>query len=224
LIPRAEARAYSDNNVQKGETTMSYLLPADYAAYGLPADTDDAWITTASAMIDAYCRRPSLLSAGYTERMSVPLKSQTVRLSYAPLLSVDAVKAQYMRPNHNEEIFGELALQSAFAAAFALPGQWVTVDPTTLDVSLPTGEFRFAWNMMGMRYGHAEVTYTAGLTVVPDAVKVACAQVVRNAQSTPGLNVKSTKMDKLQTQYFSDSLIDSQVQALLRPYVAERLG
>jgi hypothetical protein len=36
--------------------------------------------------------------------------------------------------------------------------------------------------------------------------------------------VKSSKMDTLQTQYFSGSLIDSQVQALLRPYVAERLG
>jgi hypothetical protein len=203
---------------------MGYLLPAEYAEYGLTADTADAWVTTASAMMEAYCRRPSLMSASYTERMRVPLKAQTVRLSYGPLISVDAVKAQYVRPNHNDELFGELALQSAFAAAFALPGQWVTVDPSTLDVSLPTGEFRFAWNVMGMRYGQAEVTYTAGLTVVPDAVKVACAQIVRNAQSTPGLNVKSSKMDTLQTQYFSDSLIDSQVQALLRPYVAERLG
>jgi len=175
-------------------------------------------------MIEAYCRRPTLMSASYTERMRVPLRAQTVRLSYGPLISVDAVKAQYVRPNHHEELYGELALQSAFAAAFALPGQWVTVDPSTLDVSLPTGEFRFAWNVMGLRYGHAEVTYTAGLTVVPDAVKVACAQIVRNAQATPGLNVKSSKMDTLQTQYFSDSLIDSQVQAMLRPYVAERLG
>jgi hypothetical protein len=203
---------------------MGYLLPAEYAEYGLPADTADAWVMTASAMMEAYCRRSSLMSASYTERMRVPLKAQTVRLSYGPLISVDAVKAQYVRPNHSEEMFGELALQSAFSAAFALPGQWVTVDPTTLDVSLPTGEFRFAWNVMGMRFGQAEVTYTAGFAVVPDAVKVACAQVVRNAQSTPGLNVKSSKMDTLQTQYFSDSLIDSQVQALLRPYVAERLG
>jgi hypothetical protein len=78
--------------------------------------------------------------------------------------------------------------------------------------------------VMGMRYGQAEVTYTAGLTTVPNTVKVACAQIVRNAQTTPGLNVKSSRMDTLQTQYFSDSLIDSQVQALLRPYVAERLG
>jgi hypothetical protein len=203
---------------------MAYLLPAEYAAYGLSAETADAWVTTASAMIEGYCRRPTLMVASYTERMGVPLRAQTVRLSYGPLVSVDAVRAQYVRPDRGRELWGELELASAFSAAFALPGQWVTVDPSTLDISLPTGEFRFAWNLMGMRYGKAEVTYTAGFTTVPDAVKVACAQIVRNAQATPGLNVKSSKMDTLQTQYFSDSLIDSQVQALLRPYVAERLG
>jgi hypothetical protein len=203
---------------------MGYLLPAEYAAYGLTTETADAWVTTASAMMEAYCRRPTLMSASYTERMRVPVKAQTVRLSYGPLISLDAVKAQYVRPGRENEGWCELELASAFSAAFALPGQWVSVDPTTLDVSLPTGEFRFAWNVMGMRYGQAEVTYTAGLTAVPDAVKVACAQIVRNAQATPGMNVKSSKMDTLQTQYFSDSLLDSQVQALLRPYVAERLG
>ncbi|MGA8940952.1 MAG: hypothetical protein WB439_17445 [Acidobacteriaceae bacterium] len=203
---------------------MGYLQPADYVAYGLSADTADAWITTASAMIEAYCRRPSLMSASYTERMRVPLKAETVRLSYGPLISVDAVRAKYARPRFGEECGGEFAYQAVFASAFAMPGEWVDVDPTTLYVSLPTGEFRFGWNVMGMRYSEAEVTYTAGLTTVPTAVQVACAQIVRNAQATPGLNVKSSKMDTLQTQYFSDSLIDSQVQAMLRPYVAERLG
>jgi hypothetical protein len=164
------------------------------------------------------------MSASYTERMRVPIKAQTVRLSYGPLISVDAVSAQYARPGYGEDFFGDFAFQTGFAAAFALPGQWVDVDPSTLFVSVPTGEFRFAWNVMGMRYSEAEVTYTAGLTVVPNAVQVACAQIVHNAQATPGMNVKSSKMDTLQTQYFSDSLIDSQVQALLRPYVAERLG
>ncbi len=203
---------------------MGYLLPADYVAFGLTADTADAWVTTASAMIEAYCRRPSLMSASYTERMRIPLRAQSVRLSYGPLISVDAVRAQYSRPGYGDDFYGDFAYQTGFAVAFALPGQWVDVDPTTLYVSLPTGEFRFPWNVMGMRYTEAEVTYTGGLTTVPNAVQVACAQIVRNAQATPGLNVKSSKMDTLQTQYFSDSLIDSQVQALLRPYVAERLG
>ena len=207
---------------------MGYLLPGEYAAFGLSAETADAWVGAASAMIEAHCRRPTLLSASYTERMRVPLRAQTVRLSYGPLVSVDAVKAKYARVSDcGEGFMGEglgASLGQCVATAFALPGTWVDVDPATLDVSTGTGEFQFAWNLMGLRYGEAEVTYTAGLSVVPDAVKVACAQVVKNAQATPGLNVKSSRMDTLATQYFSDSLIDSQVQALLRPYVAERLG
>ena len=203
---------------------MAYLLPGEYAAFGLSTETADAWVVTASAMIEAHCRRPTLMSASYTERMRVPLEAQTVRLSYGPLVSVDAVKAQYARQGAWEQDGFVRSLGECVATAFALPGQWVTVDPATLWVSLPTGEFRFAWNAMGFRYAEAEVTYTAGLVTVPDAVKVACAQVVRNAQATPGMNVKSSRMSTLETQYFSDSLIDSQVQALLRPYVAERLG
>jgi hypothetical protein len=203
---------------------MGYLLPAEYAEFGLPAETADAWVTAASAMMEAYCRRPTLNVSSYTERMRVPLGPQTVRLSYCPLVSVDSVKARYVRPNRHDELYGEFALQAIFAAAFAVPGQWVTIDPSSLEVSLPTGEFRFAWNVMGLRYAEADVTYTAGLATIPDAVKVACAQVVKNAQATPGFNVKSSKLDTLQTQYFSGSVIDAQVAALLRPYVAERLG
>lgn len=203
---------------------MVYLLPAEYEAYGLTAETADAWVMTASAMIDAHCRRTTLGTASYTERVRVPLRAQSVRLSYGPLVSVDAVKAQYAWPERGRECWGELEVMGAFAAAFSLPGLWVTVDPTTLWIDTATAEFRFPWNLMGMRYREAEVTYTAGFAAVPNAVQVACAQIVRNMQTTPGLNVKSTKMDTLATQYFSDSLIDSQVQALLRPYVAERLG
>jgi hypothetical protein len=203
---------------------MGYLLPAEYAEFGLTAETADAWVTAASAMMEAYCRRPSLLAQSYTERMRVPHRAQTVRLSYGPLVSVDAVKARYARARPGEL----LPEQEELSVVFGLPGRWVDVDVSTLYVSLPTREFEFseaaAGSLMGVRYDEAEVTYTAGLAVVPDAVKVACAQLVKNAQATPGLNVKSSKMDTLQTQYFSDSLIDSQVQAILRPYVAERLG
>ncbi len=203
---------------------MGYIQPADYAAFGLSADTADAWVTAASAMMEAYCRRPTLASASYTERMRIPRKAQSVRLSYNPLISVDGIRAQYARPEFEDGLREEGAFFTSVSTGFALPGQWVDIDPSTLEISLPTGEFRFAHNFMGLRYVQAEVTYTAGLTTTPDALKVACAQIVKNAQTTPGLNVKSSKMDTLQTQYFSDSLIDTNVQALLRPYVAERLG
>ncbi len=68
------------------------------------------------------------------------------------------------------------------------------------------------------------MTYTAGLSTVPDAVKSACALIVKNAQSTSGMNVKASRMDTVQMQYFSDQLVDSTVKTLLRPWVANRLG
>ena len=40
---------------------MGYLLPSEYVAYGLTADTQDSWVTSASAMMEAYCKRPTLM-------------------------------------------------------------------------------------------------------------------------------------------------------------------
>jgi hypothetical protein len=199
---------------------MGYLLPAEYAAYGLTAETADAWVNAASAMMEAYCRRPSLLAASYVERLRVGRASLAVRLSYGPLVSVDGVRARFAR--HGGE--SAWSLGADVAAAFCAPGTWTTIDVSTLDVDTVLGEVRLPWNVLGVPYGEVEVTYTAGLAEATVAVKVACAQIVKNAQSTPGLNVSSSRVDTLQMEYFSDSLIDSQVQALLRPYVAERLS
>src|ERR1700745_4439057 len=64
---------------------MGYLLPTEYVQYGLTAETTDDWVTMASALMDAYCRRPSLLVTQYVERMRLTAGAQTVRLSYRPL-------------------------------------------------------------------------------------------------------------------------------------------
>ena len=199
---------------------MGYLQPAEYLAFGLSADTADAWVSTASAMMEAHCRRPSLLTTSYTERFTLRRGSQSLRLSYGPLQGVSAMRGRYAKCG----VHGGLEELAGIATVFGLPGQWTTVDVSTLDVNLPTGEVCFATGLFGLAFAEVEVTYSAGLATVPDAVKVACAQIVRNAQATPGLNVRSSKVDTLQAQYFSDSLVDSQVCALLRPYRAERLG
>ncbi|HZL26813.1 MAG TPA: hypothetical protein VFC39_09805 [Acidobacteriaceae bacterium] len=197
---------------------MGYLLPSEYAAYGLTAETADAWVNAASAMMEAYCRRPSLLAAGYVERLRVARASLAVRLSYGPLVTVDSVRARFGWRDRGSWLGDEAA------AIFCAPGTWTTIDVATLDVDAVLGEVRLPWNVLGVPYGEVEVTYTAGLAEATAAVKVACAQIVKNAQATPGLNVKSSRVDTLQMEYFSDALIDSQVRALLRPYLAERLG
>ena len=64
---------------------MGYLLPSEYVQYGLAAETTDDWVAMASALMEAHCRRPSLLVTQYVERMRLTAGAQTVRLSYRPL-------------------------------------------------------------------------------------------------------------------------------------------
>ncbi|MGC2639283.1 MAG: hypothetical protein WA294_19010 [Acidobacteriaceae bacterium] len=205
-----------------------YLQPTDYQTYGLPPDVTGDWITAASSLIDSYCRRPSLNPTQYTERLRLVEGSQTVRLSYLPLAAIApatlpfvSIQARYGKPRRGHI---EYPLQQEIAWAFSLPGAWTTVDPTTVDFVAGTGELIFPLNIFGLPYNEVEVTYTAGLATLPDAVVCACAQIVKNAQSTPGLNVKSSKVDTLQLQYFSGSLVDPVVQSLLKPWVAVRMG
>jgi hypothetical protein len=78
---------------------------------------------------------------------------------------------------------------------------------------------------MGWAFTEIEIVYTAGFATFPDKVKVACAQLVKNAQATPALNVKkNVAPDGMQFWYFADSLVDDMVQELLAAFVAQRVG
>ena len=207
---------------------MGYLDPTEYVAYGLTAETTDDWVTTASALMESYCRRPSLLVTTYTERVRLGRGGQVARLSYLPLATVAPATSAVVsaRARLGYAWRGEMldTFREQLLSAFSAPGSWTALDTTGMDLDVTTGEVTLPMNFLGLRYTDLEVTYTAGLTEVPAALKVACAQIVRNAQATPALNVRSSKVDRLQMQYFSGSLLDDQVMALLRPYVAERLG
>ena len=207
---------------------MAYLEPADYPNYGLPAGTTADWITAASALINSYCRRPDLNIIQYTERLRMTAGAQTVLLSYLPLAPlapatspIVSIEGRYAKPRRGELPNEPLA---EIAWAFSLPGQWAAIDPTTVDYDPATGELTLPWNVLGLPYNEVKATYTAGLALIGDDVKSACAQIVRNAQATPALNASRTKMDTMWMQYFSSSLVDETVQAWLNPYVANRLG
>jgi len=136
----------------------------------------------------------------------------------SPLVTL---QGRLTRPRRGETPYPELG---EVAYAFSLPGTWTQFDPTTVDWVPDTGEVILPYNLLGLPYGEVMVTYTAGLAEIPPAILVACSQIVKNAQATPGLNVKQSKMDTMQMEYFSGSLIDPQVAMLLAPYVSTRLG
>ena len=208
---------------------MNYLDATEYLTYGMDAATDQSWVTAASAVIDAHCRRATLGVAQYEERLKLPAEISTVRLSYLPLVTVApattpiiSLQARYGMPRRGEWPLPDLTME--FALVFGLPGSWTSVDPMMVDVWAESGELTFPGNALGMSFNEVDVVYNAGLATIPGAVKVACAQIVRSAQAMPALNVKSGKVDRMRLEYFSDKLVDATVQSLLEPYVARKSG
>lgn len=208
---------------------MGYLQSSEYINYGLAPDTTDDWITVASALIETYCRRSSLAVTQYVERLRLTSRAQTAQLTYLPLVAVQpsaspliTTQARFSQPRRGDMTATYYDLQDIWTT-FNLPDSWITLDSLTIDWT-PDGSLTFPRSFLGLSFNEVAVTYTAGLLTIPDAVKSACALIVKNAQSTSGLNIKSSRADTLQMQYFSDQLVDSTVKTLLRPWVANRLG
>jgi hypothetical protein len=206
---------------------MNYLEPSDYELYGLEPATPQALVAAASTLMDAHCRRPTLGVASYTERLRLSPGRNTVRLSFLPLAPVApaptpivSARARYGVPRRGEGA-GEFAAD--VAQTFNLPGAWTALDPALIDCNAETGELTLPNNALGLAFNEVELTYNAGLSAIPDSVKFACAQIVRNAQATPALNVRSGTLDRMRLEYFADSLVDSNVRALLAPYVAQKI-
>jgi hypothetical protein len=208
---------------------MNYLSPSEYEGYGLEPTTHAAWVTAASSVIDAHCRRATLGVAQYTERLRVVSGRNAFRLSYLPLAAVApasspilSARARYAIPRRGEWPYEEMS--SVIAWAFGLPGLWNDLNPADLDFCNDSGEVNLPVNALGLAFSEVEIAYTAGLATLPAPVKVACAQIVRNAQATPALNVRSERLDQMYLDYFSDSLLDETVKELLAPYVAQKVG
>lgn len=208
---------------------MNYLSPSEYLLYGLEATTAPALVGAASSLIDAHCRRGSLALTQYEERIRMMPDRNTVRLSYLPLAAlapaaspIVSARGRYSAPRRGEWPLDDLRIDAALA--FGLPGSWIDIDPTTLDFDPATGEVSLPLSVIGLWFSELDIVYTAGFAVIPEAIKYACAQVVRNAEATPAVNVKAGSVDRMRMDYFAPDLLDSSVRSLLAPFVAQKAG
>jgi len=207
---------------------MNYLDPAEYEAYGLEASTPASWLGAASSLIDAYCRRATLGVATFTERMRLVPGRNCVRLTYLPL-AIDgenqsplvSARGRYAPPRRGEDT-SLWDIVSDVSQVFGLPGTWVDLDVTSMDYFRDTGEVSWLPNALGLAFQELEISYTAGFATIPDTVKFACAQIVRNAQATPALNVHSSTLSNMHLEYFADTLLDQTVKGYLTPYLAQK--
>jgi hypothetical protein len=207
---------------------MAYLSADEYTLFGLEETTPDSLVNAASDLIDAHCRRNGFGIAQYMERFRVG-KSRTVRLTYLPLASMDGVSSPIVQARgryarNGGEWAGSTDLAAELAEVFGAPTVWANVSPGSLDVDMQSGEIIVGVGLLSPALGDLELTYTAGYTAVPEAVMQACAKLVKNALATPALNVSKQRIDRMYLEYFSDSLVDSDVKRMLAPYVAQRLS
>jgi hypothetical protein len=208
---------------------MDYLQASEYEQFGLESATGQPYVAMASRMMEAFCGHRELGVKQYKEQLRVTRGRNRVRLTYTPLAAIGpattaivSVRARYGVPRRGEA--PELEPLLAAAQVLGLPGAFTSVDAASVDYDADTGEVTFPLSVFGLGFNEVEVTYTAGYAPIPDAVKHACAQIVRNALDTPGLNVRSGQLDSLRVDYFQDSLLDESVKAMLRPFVALKVA
>ena len=206
--------------------TNLYLSTAEFVTFGLADSTDPALIRMASDLVDSFCQRASVLVSQYTERSRLPQAAPITRASYTPLAVPAGGQTPFvtLRARHgilrgpNADTLGEML------SPFGGPPDWVNLDPTQVDYLAATGEIWLPAGIFGVPYSEVEMTYNAGYGEVPEQVKLACAQIIRNIESHPGAKVSAAKLDRLHIEYFSGSLLDEDVRRLLAPYVAMRLN
>lgn len=206
----------------------SYLADSEYQTYGLEPDTPASWVSAASSIIDAHCNRPTLWVQEFIERIRLVPGRNVLRLTYLPLAipqsgtsPVGKGRARYGIPRRGEDLtMWETATE--YAIIFGLPGTWIDLDVTNFDFFCDTGEISWLPNPLGMYFDEMELTYTGGFTTIPDPVKFACAQLVRNAQAMPAINVREGTLNAMHFAYFADSLLNGTVRELLAPYVFQK--
>jgi hypothetical protein len=207
---------------------MTYLSADEYTLFGLEETIPDSLVMAASDLIDAHCQRKGFGITQYVERFRVG-RSLTVRLSYLPLAAApNASSPIVLARGRYTTTGGDWALSYPLAAeiaqVFATQNTWIAISPDSLDLDAESGEVIICCGLLTPALRDLELTYTAGYQEVPHAVKQACAKLVKNALATPALNVSKQKIDTMYLQYFSDSLVDADVQRLLAPFVSQRLA
>jgi hypothetical protein len=209
---------------------MNYLAVEEYENYGIETETPVSWVAAATSLIDAHCRRQTLVPTQYTERLRLMPGRNSLRLTYLPLAALPgqnsplvAVRARYAGARRGDDPTAWDITQEV-ATVFGLSGTWIDLDVTQMDCFAETGEVSWPANPLGLQFQEVEFQYTAGLATIPDAVKFACAQIVRNAQATPALNVRASTVNAMHLEYFADALVDASVRAMLAPYVAQKMG
>src|SRR3954467_12814369 len=120
---------------------MNYLTAEEYELFGIDTATAESWVGAASRLMEAHCRRSTLLAQQYTERFRLPNGKASFLLTYLPPMAITpatsavvSARGRYAPTKNNYAITELGSVGEQIAQAFSIPGTWVAIDPSALDL------------------------------------------------------------------------------------------
>ena len=169
----------------------------------------DTLIVLADGIIDNYCRVP----AGFFEAAGLALSSELLdfcypwlSLRYFPVLSVSKVE-------YNSSGYGQAA-------------SWVTITEPDYMVKLPEGLIMLVNKTPAVIENSVRVSYTAGYSTVPSAIKQVAIQLCCNAVHVI-LQRKINpviRQDEFTLRLLSSDILTRELQTVLSPFVHRSTG
>jgi len=199
---------YCSKTDVKDNSKISYS-DLGYATDALYDTFLDTLIVLADGIIDNYCRVP----AGFFEASGLALSNELldfcypwISLLYFPVLSVSKVE-------YNSAGYGQAAV-------------WVTITEPDYVVKLREGLLMLVNKQPSVIENSVRVSYTAGYSAVPSAIKQVAIQLCCNAVHVI-LQRKinpTVRADDLNLKLLSSDILTRELQTMLGSYVRRSLG
>ena len=159
-----------------------------------------------------------------SEQKTMPYDRSVIQLSRSPvvMLTSGAGRYGYIRRGDISRSPDSLF---ALTANFGGTPVWEPFLPGTAAIDPPTGQVFVPAGFLMNRYTEAKVSYIAGYSVAPDAIKQAACRIANNiAQGGFGVPMQSERLDGISYSRASSGklsgggMIDTVTEDLLRPY------
>lgn len=192
----------------KGHSKVAYT-DLGYATDALYDTFLDTVIVLADGIIDNYCRVP----AGFFEAAGLALSNELLDFCYPwlslrffPIVSVSKVE-------YNSSGYGQAAV-------------WVTITEPDYMVKLPEGLIMLVNKTPAVVENSVRVSYTAGYSAVPSAIKQVAIQLCCNAVHVILQRKISPVMrqDEFTLRLLSSDILTRELQTVLSPFVHRSTG
>lgn len=190
----------------------------------VPASTVQLLMASANAPIPAGPDQQAGLNTNWTWTGVQP--NTVVQTAGSTLSPIIGASGRYGYPRRSDFAiypdlnYGMNPLQ--IASFFGGPPTFTPIDPTAIDYDMQTGEIWVPAGLYLSQYTEIMIVYNSGYdpTAMPNAIKHACAGIVRNMLAMAGgvTNLKGLNSGMVNAQ-FGDNLIDSTIQRWLAAFV-----